>query len=192
MTVIKTYQKKPSFLFPKKVVASLPLVPGETVLDYGCGIGFWTMPLAKKVGSKGSVIAADVDIDRLAFLKRKAENSGISNIRTVTEKSLEGSSVTKQKLDMIFLSNILSEINAHENLLQELSANADHGTKLVVIEWNQESIMGPDYDKRLIEDTVIFIAAKAGFKFVKLLEVGTYHYGLIFEYTGEKFYARKK
>ena len=192
MVVLDIYKKKPSFLTPKDVVESLSLTKGQTVIDYGAGAGFWAIPLAKKVGQSGVVYAVDCSADRLQVLKSVASLKKVANIKTVKSDKLGEPVSLKQKVDLILVSNVLYEINEHEDFLISLAQNAEVGTKLVIVDWNQDSTMGPVLAKRTIEDQVVLLAAKAGFKFVRQLETGTFHFGLMFTYTGEKFHARKK
>ena len=51
-----------------------------TVLDVGCGMGFFSIGLAKIVGDKGRVIAADVQPKMLRALEKRSEKVGVSNI----------------------------------------------------------------------------------------------------------------
>ena len=51
-----------------------------TVLDVGCGMGFFSIGLAKLVGSRGSVIAADVQQKMFNALRRRAEKAGVLDI----------------------------------------------------------------------------------------------------------------
>ena len=44
------------------------MAEGMTVLDVGCGMGFFSIGLAKLVGDKGCVIAADVQPKMLSVL----------------------------------------------------------------------------------------------------------------------------
>ena len=97
-----------------------------------------------------------------------------------------------QKFDLLFLSNVLSAFKDPEALLSDLAHNAEKGSRLVVIDWAKGGFLGPLDEERLIEDNVILMAALAGFRFVKLLDTGTFHYGLAFEYTGEKYHVKKK
>ena len=56
--------------------------PGEHCLDLGCGFGYFTMPMARIVGSSGTVTAADLQSEMLAGVKRRAEKAGlVSRIR---------------------------------------------------------------------------------------------------------------
>jgi ubiquinone/menaquinone biosynthesis C-methylase UbiE len=53
---------------------------GMTVLDVGCGMGFFSIGLAKLVGDKGCVIAADVQPKMLRAMQKRSEKLGVSNI----------------------------------------------------------------------------------------------------------------
>ena len=52
---------------------------GMTVLDIGCGMGFFSIGLANLVGRKGYVIAADIQQKSLDALKGRAEKAGVSD-----------------------------------------------------------------------------------------------------------------
>ena len=52
---------------------------GMTVLDVGCGMGFFSIGLAKLVGNNGCVIAADVQQKILNVLENRAEKAGVAN-----------------------------------------------------------------------------------------------------------------
>ena len=50
---------------------------GMTVLEPGCGMGFFTLDLARLVGPKGKVVAVDLQEKMLAGLKRRARKAGL-------------------------------------------------------------------------------------------------------------------
>jgi ubiquinone/menaquinone biosynthesis C-methylase UbiE len=52
---------------------------GDTVLDLGCGPGFFTLEMARRVGEKGRVYAVDLQAAMLARVGRKAERQGLQN-----------------------------------------------------------------------------------------------------------------
>ncbi len=52
---------------------------GMTVLDIGCGMGFFSIGLAKLVGSGGGVIAADIQQKMLNTLKKRAEKAQVAD-----------------------------------------------------------------------------------------------------------------
>ncbi len=51
--------------------------PGQTAVDLGCGSGFFTLALAKRVGPAGRVIGVDLQEGMLAQAKLRAERSGL-------------------------------------------------------------------------------------------------------------------
>ena len=51
--------------------------PGDTVLDIGCGPGLFTLPIARRVGENGQVIAVDLQEGMLEILKEKATLEGL-------------------------------------------------------------------------------------------------------------------
>ncbi len=53
--------------------------PGMRVLEVGCGMGFFTLPLARMVGSEGRVLCVDVQPRMLAALGRRARRAGLTD-----------------------------------------------------------------------------------------------------------------
>jgi ubiquinone/menaquinone biosynthesis C-methylase UbiE len=64
---------------PEKMIGSY-VSKGMTVLDVGCGMGFFSIGLAKLVGDTGCVIAADVQPKMLGVLQRRSEKVGVSSV----------------------------------------------------------------------------------------------------------------
>ena len=52
--------------------------PGMTVLEPGCAMGFFTLPLARLVGPDGRVIAVDIQPRMLTVLSRRALKAGLA------------------------------------------------------------------------------------------------------------------
>jgi SAM-dependent methyltransferase len=64
---------------------------GMTVLEPGPGMGFFTLELARQVGSEGKVVAVDVQPRMLAGLKRRSARAGLLqrvDARLATKDSL--------------------------------------------------------------------------------------------------------
>ncbi|MBM4093725.1 MAG: methyltransferase domain-containing protein [Planctomycetes bacterium] len=57
--------------------------PGMRVLDFGCGMGCFSIPMADMVGPDGLVIAADLQPRMLRAVRKRADRAGIGGrIRT--------------------------------------------------------------------------------------------------------------
>lgn len=70
---------------PEKILGSY-VANGMTVLDVGCGMGLFSIGLAKLIGDKGCVIAADIQQEMLNILEKRAEKAECSD-RIRTHKS---------------------------------------------------------------------------------------------------------
>jgi ubiquinone/menaquinone biosynthesis C-methylase UbiE len=67
---------------PQVILADL-VQPGMAVMDFGCGMGFFTIAMARLVGDEGRVISVDLQQRMLDVLRRRAEKVGVSDrIRT--------------------------------------------------------------------------------------------------------------
>ena len=68
---------------PDRIMNSF-IRPGDTVVDVGPGIGFFTIAMARLVGDGGRVIAVDIQEKMLKAILERAQRAGVSNrIRTV-------------------------------------------------------------------------------------------------------------
>jgi len=52
---------------------------GQTVLDLGCGPGFFSLAMAEMVGKKGRVISVDIQDEMLQMLREKSEREGLKS-----------------------------------------------------------------------------------------------------------------
>jgi ubiquinone/menaquinone biosynthesis C-methylase UbiE len=51
---------------------------GMFVLEPGCGMGYFTLPLARMVGPQGRVVAVDIQPKMLSVLRRRARKAGLA------------------------------------------------------------------------------------------------------------------
>src|SRR5208337_4430094 len=92
---------------------------GMTVLDLGCGPGFFSIEIAKIVGITGKVVAADLQEGMLEKLKNKIKNTSILNIIELHKCQKDKIGLTV-KFDFILLFYMLHEILNQTTLFQEL------------------------------------------------------------------------
>ena len=57
--------------------------PGMAVGEAGAGSGYFTLPMAKRVGKAGMVYANDIDRRSLRSLEARAKSDGLANVHTV-------------------------------------------------------------------------------------------------------------
>jgi ubiquinone/menaquinone biosynthesis C-methylase UbiE len=111
--------------------------PGNRVLDFGCGPGFFTREFAKKVGDTGSVIAVDVQEEMLRILREKLEPEGVlPRIRThrCDPDSLTLSPQCDGKIDAAFTIFVVHEVPDAAKLFHEISTLLVPGGLLFISE----------------------------------------------------------
>lgn len=61
---------------PERILAGL-VRPGDDCVDVGCGIGYFTIPMARLAGPTGSVTAVDLQPEMLAGVEKRARQAGL-------------------------------------------------------------------------------------------------------------------
>lgn len=78
------------FLYHPDRLAEKYVKPGDRVIDFGCGPGFFTREFAKRVGEKGQVYSVDLQVEMLAIVRGKMEAESLGN-RVTTHQCLPDS-----------------------------------------------------------------------------------------------------
>jgi len=103
---------------PEKELAKLDIVTGQTVLDYGCGIGSFTLPLARLVGDGGRVYALDIEPLAVERVRKLAQREGITNIETILLDNDTG--LPDRSVDLVLFIGVLPHLQDARPVLAEL------------------------------------------------------------------------
>jgi len=89
-----------------EVLQQIGIRRGQTVLDFGCGYGTYTIPVAKIINEQGRVYALEKDKEALDELMQKAESAGLKNIeRMETSGELE-IELNDESVDVVLLFDV--------------------------------------------------------------------------------------
>ncbi|MFS0673674.1 class I SAM-dependent methyltransferase [Ornithinibacillus sp. 179-J 7C1 HS] len=102
---------------PEQLLNMIPLKETDSILDFGAGTGYFSIPVAKRI--KGKVYALDIDATMLEIIKERALKEQLMNIVPVQE-SMEELSLPDGTIDMIIASLVLHEIRPLGPLLQQM------------------------------------------------------------------------
>src|SRR3989338_10984793 len=110
-----------AFLNPEQAVKEFGLKPGMVAADFGCGAGYFSLALAKEVGSQGRVYAIDIQKEVLEVVRNRAKSRHCSNISTVlADLEIAGSSKLKNELaDFVLIANILFQAEDKTAVVRE-------------------------------------------------------------------------
>ena len=123
------------FESPNKILG--PFVQaGMIVLEPGCGMGYFTLPLARMVGSKGRIIAMDIQPKMLAALGRRARKAGLSDrieLRLIRENGL-GAKDMSGKVDFAVALHVVHEVPDPSSFFTEIRQSLKQSGKLLFVE----------------------------------------------------------
>jgi precorrin-6B methylase 2 len=119
------------------LLKSLKLQPGEVVADIGAGSGYFTFPLAERVGPTGKVYAVDIQPEMLALIRQRMTARKITNVEPVkgteTDPKLPDSSI-----DLILLVDVYHEFSHPYEMTQAMVRALKPGGRIVFVEFRLE------------------------------------------------------
>jgi len=104
---------------PYKVLNAAGLKPGQSVLEVGCGPGFFTIPAARIVGERGQVHTLDINPLALESVHRKVKAAGLTNV-TASLADAVHTGLPGGSFDLAFLFGFIHPIGNLDDILAEL------------------------------------------------------------------------
>jgi len=114
---------------PSRVLDRLGLRADDVVIDFGCGPGSYTIPLARLAGR---VIAID---SQTGMLEKASKYAAKNNVKVEFYQN-DGKSIPPSDsiADMIFLRLVFHELGDKQAVLKELTRLLKRGGRLVTVE----------------------------------------------------------
>ena len=162
---------------PEMILDALGAQAGMVVADIGSGPGFFTLPMATRVGPAGKVFAIDVEPQMLERLRERAAEAGVQNVE-VLQSQEDSLPLPDGSIDAALMVNVLHESGKQATLLREVLRILRLGGSLVVVEWKKESSeLGPPVEIRMGSSEVALLLQQAGYESIAPFPVGAHHHG---------------
>ena len=107
---------------------------GQRVADYGCGPGFLTVELARRVGEGGHVQSFDVNADFVARTQDKLAAEGLAHRATVTHLQSDMLPLDEDSLDRLIIKNVMCYVDDPLGSLKEFRRVVKPGGKVHAID----------------------------------------------------------
>jgi ubiquinone/menaquinone biosynthesis C-methylase UbiE len=164
---------------PEVLLRSIGLKRGQTIMDIGCGGGFYALPAAKIVGSKGRVYGVDTNEHSIKDLSDQAAAQGLENLELRVGRA-EETIFCNSCADIVFFGIVLHDFADPKQVLRNSRVMIKPGGRLANLDWKKEDMaIGPPRQKRFSEEVATRLIETAGFSVQSVSEVGRYHYLII-------------
>jgi ubiquinone/menaquinone biosynthesis C-methylase UbiE len=119
---------------PKRILGPY-LHHGETVLDIGCGPGYFSCAMARMVEPSGCVVAADLQDEMLAMLRERAEKEGLDTLIRLHKTRSETLDLgSLGSFDFILAFYVVHEVPDASRFFEEVAAVLRPGGRILVVE----------------------------------------------------------
>lgn len=167
-----------SFLDKNEILANLTIIPGQIVLDAGCGNGYMAREFAKLTGKTGKVYALDPDTTSIEILKTQTEGTIIEPfVGDITKETR----LAMSTIDLIYLSTVIHGFSQTqiEGFLKEAKRLLKPNGRLAIVEIKKEDTpFGPPLDMKFSPEELKRII---GLTPIGLIDIGQFFYMQIFK-----------
>jgi SAM-dependent methyltransferase len=129
--------------------------PGDTVLELGPGIGYFSVEASRMVGPEGRLLCLDIQPGMIGALLGRLDERNVTNAHPMVGDALS-LPLADDSVDAAFLFTVLGEIPDRPRAIVELRRVLRPGGVLSI----SESLMDPDYQLR---DSVSDLCRALGF-----------------------------
>ena len=164
------------------VLSALAILPGQTILDAGCGNGYMAKAFASRLGSQGKVFAVDPDEKIIEILQAEIGTLPVSlPIEAIAADITRPMAIDVLSLDLIYLSTVLHGFSEDQvnGFQREVHRLLKPGGRLAIVEIKKEKTpFGPPMEMRFspeeLKDTIHLAPGP-------YVDAGRYLYMQIFE-----------
>lgn len=94
------------FFGPMPILRGADIHSGQTVLEVGCGTGYFTLPAARLLGDQGCLVAMDVLPASVEEVSRKVQSANVKNVRVVKGDALN-TLLDAESMDAVLLFGVI-------------------------------------------------------------------------------------
>jgi len=142
------------------------VAPGMVVGEAGAGDGYFTLPMARRVGPAGAVYANDISRRALDRLASNATREGLANIQVVVG-DVDDPRFPRRDLELVVIVHAFHDFTQPVEWLRNVRKYLKPGAAVAIIDRDPAQGGGHHFWPR---DRILGYAEKAGFEPVKVVD----------------------
>lgn len=165
---------------PQEVLAALKIKPGEVIADIGAGSGYFTFPLARRVGERGRVFAVDVSPDMILHINRRIRDLKSINVVSVLADP-DDPLLAAGSVDRFFFCDSWHHIENQSRYLAQIKKLLKPHGEVVMIDFHRKELpVGPPLAMKIAREDLIRQMDGNGFRLIREHTFLPYQYFLVF------------
>jgi ubiquinone/menaquinone biosynthesis C-methylase UbiE len=157
-------ENRRAMLPPEETLRAAGVARDQTVVDLGCGPGYFTLPAAELVGPGGRVYGVDVQPEMVEACRQRAAEAGVRQVEVIRSGETHVP-LPDGIADLVLASVVLHEAKDRAAFLREARRLLKPGGEVAVIEFRKEGGQpGPPKEVRLSAADVAAAAEAAGLR----------------------------
>ena len=154
---------------PDRLVSQLGLKATDVVVDFGCGPGFYTIPIARGV-------ARTIAVDVSSHMLEKTVSNAKKNQVTVEALVSDGTAIKLDDgiVDLIFLSHVFHEVAERPKVLSEFLRIMKRSGRLAIVERTRGGLLAWAPGPLIIDQAeIVQELERAGVRFTQTIPHGS-------------------
>jgi predicted methyltransferase len=165
---------------PDQIMDALAIAERSVVADIGAGGGWFTIRLARRVGTSGLVYAEDIQPQMLEATMRRVAREGLGNVRRVLGTP-DDPRLPPGSCDAALLLDTYHELDNPVAMLRSVAKALKPQGRIGVIDFKRDGLgPGPALEERVDPDEVVRDAEAAGLRLVSRETFLPYQFMLVF------------
>jgi len=159
-----------------KAMDAIGVAPGMVIGEAGAGEGYFTLPMARRVGPTGIVYANDISTRALRELEQRGTREGLANVRTVVG-GVDDPLFPQRDLQLVVVVHAFHDFSHPVEWLVNLKAYLRPDATVAIIDLDPAQGAEPHFWPR---DRIERHAAEAGYELTKAVDDISSHLILVF------------
>lgn len=122
----------------KRVLELLDLTGNETIVDSGCGSGYYTLPLAKQLPD-GHVEAVELSDSMIKVLGKRIKRARLTDRIYITKGNCEALPLGDGSAEGGVITAVLHHLDHPDKAVAELYRVLKPGSRVVAVDWNPDA-----------------------------------------------------
>jgi ubiquinone/menaquinone biosynthesis C-methylase UbiE len=162
-----------------KAMDAIGLAPGMVVGEAGAGDGYFTLPMARRVGATGVVYANDISARALRSLEQRSAREGLANIHTVVG-DVDDPRFPRRDLQLVVVVHAFHDFSSPVEWLVNLKPYLGPGATVAIIDCDPAQGAESHFWPR---ERIVRHAGEAGYELVKAVDDISAHLILVLRPT---------